>query len=456
MLNFHTLNTELIRFSVHSSLKEGTTENHRKFDPMKANSVLTDLQERELIAQTTNFDALDGHLSSAARVIYSGFDPTAPSLHIGNLVPLLALKRFQEHGHHPIVLIGGATGLIGDPSGKETERSLNTRERVAEWVALCKAQVFKYLDDSGSNALQVIDNLEWTEEFILIDFLRDIGKHFSVNAMVSRDSVRTRLEREGAGISFTEFSYMLLQANDYLELARRYDCTVQIGGSDQWGNIVSGADLVRRVLQRQAYALTLKLLTKSDGSKFGKTASGTVWLDASLTSPYSFYQHWVNIADSEIGNALYTFSGKPVAECLELISQSQERPEARVAQKAIAQELTQLVHGETGLQAARRITDALFGGTIAELTVADLLQLWQDGLARTELTDAVPLTVALCDTGLAQSRSAARRLLESGGVAVNGAMTRDVNFVLQRTDALFGEFHLLRRGRKSWGIARHL
>ncbi|MYD45067.1 MAG: tyrosine--tRNA ligase [Gammaproteobacteria bacterium] len=423
---------------------------------MTASSVLTDLHEREQIAQVSDLSALDDHLTTAPRVVYSGFDPTAPSLHIGNLVPLLALKRFQEHGHRPIVLIGGATGLIGDPSGKEAERALNTRERVSEWVALCKEQVFKYFDDSGSNALKVVDNLEWSEDFKLVDFLRDIGKYFSVNAMVQRDSVRTRLEREGSGISFTEFSYMLLQANDYLELARRHDCSIQIGGSDQWGNIVSGSDLVRRALQRPAYALTLKLLTKNDGSKFGKTAAGTVWLDAELTSPYSFYQYWFNIADSEIGNALHTFSAKTTSERTELIAQSLERPEARLAQKAIAQELTRLVHGESALQATQRITDALFGGSIADLTMTDLGQLWQDGLARAELSDNVPLSVALCDTKLAQSRSAARRLLDSGGVSVNGTPVKDVNFELHRADALFGEFHLLRRGRKSWGIARHL
>ncbi|MYF39040.1 MAG: tyrosine--tRNA ligase [Gammaproteobacteria bacterium] len=423
---------------------------------MTPNTALTDLHEREIIAQTSDLDALDEHLSTSPRVIYSGFDPTAPSLHIGHLVPLLALQRFQQRGHSPIVLIGGATGLIGDPSGKEVERSLNTRERVAEWVDSCKAQVFKYFDDSGSNALQVVDNLEWSEEFRLLDFLRDVGKHFSVNAMVSRDSVRNRLEREGSGISFTEFSYMLLQANDYLELARRYECSVQIGGSDQWGNIVSGADLVRRALQRQAHALTFKLLTKTDGSKFGKTASGTVWLDPNMTSPYSFFQYWVNVADSEIESTVHTFSAKSKTSRGELIAQSLEQPEKRLAQRAVAQELTQLVHGEDGLQAAQRITDALFGGTIAELTVADLRQLWQDGLARTELTDEVPLTAVLCDVGLAQSRSAARRLLDNGGIAVNGTSVSDVNFVLQRNDALFGEFHLLRRGRKSWGIARHL
>ncbi|MCY3541780.1 MAG: tyrosine--tRNA ligase [Gammaproteobacteria bacterium] len=423
---------------------------------MTANSVIKDLREREQIAQTTDLNALDDHLSSAPRVVYSGFDPTAPSLHIGNLVPLLALKRFQEHGHRPVVLIGGATGLIGDPSGKDAERTLNTREQVSEWVALCKEQVYKYFDDSGSNALKVVDNLEWSEDFKLIDFLRDVGKYFSVNAMVQRDSVRTRLERAGAGISYTEFSYMLLQANDYLELARRYDCSVQVGGSDQWGNIVSGTDLVRRALQRQAYAITLKLLTKTDGSKFGKTASGTVWLDSEFTSPYSFYQYWFNVADSEISNAIHTFSSKSAPERAELITQSLERPESRLAQKSIAQELTYLVHGDAGLQAAQRITDALFGGSITDLTVTDLGQLWQDGLARAELSDRVPLTVALCDTKLAQSRSAARRLLDSSGVSVNGTPVTDVCFELQRAGALFGEFHLLRRGRKSWGIARHL
>ena len=423
---------------------------------MTANPVLTELYDREQVAQVSDLSSLDDHLSSAPRVVYSGFDPTAPSLHIGNLVPILALKRFQQHGHCPIVLIGGATGLIGDPSGKEAERVLNTRERVSEWVASCKAQVNQYFDNSGPNALRVVDNLEWSEEFKLIDFLRDIGKYFSVNAMVQRDSVRTRLEREGAGISFTEFSYMLLQANDYLELARRYDCSVQIGGSDQWGNIVSGSDLVRRAMQQPAYALTLKLLTKTDGSKFGKTAAGTVWLDAALTSPYSFYQYWFNVADTEIGTALHTFSSRPASERTELIAQSLKQPESRIAQKAIAQELTQLVHGASGLRAAQRITEALFGGSIADLTAADLGQLWQDGLARAELTANVPLTVALCDTELAQSRSAARRLLESSGVSVNGNAVTEVTFELQRANALFGEFHVIRRGRKSWGIARHL
>lgn len=423
---------------------------------MTSSTVLKDLYQREVVAQASDLDGLDSHLGRASRMVYAGFDPTAQSLHVGNLVPLLTLKRFQEHGHRPIVLIGGATGLIGDPSGKETERSLNTQELVAEWVALCKAQVSQYLTDSGQNAVQVVDNLEWSQDVPLINFLRDIGKHFSVNAMVQRDSVRSRLNREGTGISFTEFSYMLLQANDYLELARRYDCTMQIGGSDQWGNMVSGTDLVRRVLQRQAYVLTLNLLTKSDGSKFGKTGSGTVWLDETLTSPYSFYQYWVNIADSEIGKALHTFSAKPVDARADLIVQTQERPESRSAQKALAREMTELIHGETGLQAAQRITDVLFGGTIAQLTAADLGQLWQDGLARSELTGNVPLVVALCDAGLAKSRSAARRLLDNNGVAVNGASITDVNFTLERTDALFGEFHLIRRGRKAWGVARHL
>ena len=423
---------------------------------MTHNTVLAELHQRELVAQTSDLDSLNDHLNSAARVVYAGFDPTAPSLHIGNLVPLLALKRFQEHGHRPIALIGGATGLIGDPSGKEDERALNELELVAEWVEMCKGQFSKYLEDSGPCAFQVVDNLEWSQDIQLLKFLREVGKHFSVNAMVQRDSVRARLERDSAGISFTEFSYMLLQANDFLELARRYDCSVQVGGSDQWGNMVSGTDLVRRILQRQAFALTLPLLTKADGTKFGKTASGTVWLDAALTSPYRFYQYWINVADSEIGKALHTFSAKPITARSELIMQTEERPELRSAQKALALEMTELVHGTGGLHAAQRITDSLFGGTVAELTVADLGQLWQDGLARTELAGSVPVAVALCDIGLAQSRSAARRLLANRGVTVNGVTVTDVNFSLEQTDALFGEFHLLRRGRKSWGVARHL
>ena len=423
---------------------------------MASNTVLAELQQREIIAQVSDWDSLNVHLNSASRVVYAGFDPTAPSLHIGNLVPLLTLKRFQEHGHRPIALIGGATGLIGDPAGKDDERSLNEHELVADWVESCKEQLSNYLDDTGSCALQVVDNLEWSKDIALIDFLREIGKHFSVNAMVQRDSVRTRLERDGAGISFTEFSYMLLQANDFLELARRYDCSIQVGGSDQWGNMISGTDLVRRVLQRQAFALTLNLLTKSDGTKFGKTASGTVWLDASLTSPYSFYQYWINVPDAEIIQALHTFSSAPMRVRAELISQTEQCPEIRSAQKALAQEMTELVHGATGLQAAQRITDSLFGGAISELSAADLGQLWQDGLARTELSGTVPVVVAICDIGLAQSRSAARRLLESSGVAVNGMTITDVNFELEQSNALFGEFHLLRRGRKSWGIAKHL
>lgn len=422
---------------------------------MASNTVLAELKQREIIAQVSDWDSLNDHLNSASRVVYAGFDPTAPSLHIGNLVPLLALKRFQEQGHRPIALIGGATGLIGDPAGRDDERSLNKHELVADWVESCKAQLSNYLDNTGSCALQIVDNLEWSKDIELIEFLREVGKHFSVNAMVQRDSVRTRLQRDGAGISFTEFSYMLLQANDFLELARRYDCSIQVGGSDQWGNMVSGTDLVRRVLQRQAFALTLNLLTKSDGTKFGKTASGTVWLDANLTSPYSFYQYWVNVSDAEITQALHTFSSAPMKVRAELISQTEQRPELRSAQKALAQEMTKLVHGAPGLQAAQRITDSLFGGKLGELSAADLGQLWQDGLARTALSGTVPAVIALCGTGLAQSRSAARRLLESRGISINGVTITDVDFQLQHSEALFGEFHLLRRGRKSWGIARH-
>lgn len=422
---------------------------------MTTSSILTDLYQRQILAQVSDLESLDQHLVTESRTVYAGFDPTAPSLHVGNLVPLLALKRFQDRGHRPIVLIGGATGLIGDPSGKESERTLNKQELVAEWVAKCKSQVTQYFTTTGPNPVQVVDNLNWSQDIKLIDFLRDVGKYFSVNAMVQRDSIRTRLAREGSGISYTEFSYMLLQAHDYLELARCYDCTLQIGGSDQWGNVVSGSDLVRRVLRRQAFALTLNLLTKADGSKFGKTSTDTVWLDPSLTSPYSFYQYWVNVADAEVSKALHTFSTAPQDARNELIVQTLEHPEKRMAQLALAEEMTNLVHGEHGLRAAQRITDALFGGTIQELTAADLGQLWQDGLARTEIRDGAPLAEVLCEAGLVASRSAARRLFEQRGISVNGSPITDGNYVLERTNALFGEFHLLRRGRKSWGIARH-
>ncbi len=418
-------------------------------------SLISELEERNVLAQVSNRAGLIDHLASNQRVVYAGFDPSAPSLHLGNLVPLLTLRRFQRAGHKPIALVGGATGLIGDPSGRTDERSLIDNATVQSWVASIKAQVQQILDDSGEHSVRVVDNLEWTESLRLIEFLREIGKHFSVNAMIQRDSVKSRLDREGSGISFTEFSYMLMQANDYLELARQYGCTVQIGGSDQWGNILSGMDLVRRVLQREAYALTFNLLTKEDGTKFGKSESGALWLDPKLTSPYAFYQYFMNVADADVDQLLATFTFLP-HERRELLRESRiEEPQERESQIALAQELTNLVHGANATRSAQRITEALFHGEVANLGLEDLDQLWQDGLDGAEVHESTPVIVALTEAGLAPSRSAARRLIRDGGVESNGRKLTDENVGLTRHDAMFGRYHLIKRGRKAWCIAKH-
>ncbi len=417
-------------------------------------SIVSDLNERGLVAQASDLAGLDQHLESGARVVYVGFDPSASSLHVGNLIPLLTLRRFQLAGHRPIALVGGATGLIGDPSGRSDERNLNNESIVGDWVESISDQVSRFLDCSGSNAALVLNNLEWTGTTGLLPFLRDVGKHFSVNAMVQRDSVKTRLARDGSGISFTEFSYMLLQANDYLELAKRHNCTVQIGGSDQWGNITSGLDLVRRVLRRQVFALTFNLLTKSDGTKFGKTAGGSLWLDSKLTSPYAFYQYWMNVADADVHRLLGMFTLLSAQERKELQQQTADRPQDRAAQTTLAKEVTSLVHGEEALNSAQRITAALFKSDVVSLNEQDVDQLWLDGLERVEVVEGTPVFVALSDTGLADSRGAARRLIRSNSVSANGVRIEDENAVLNRSNALFGRYHLLRRGRKSWCIAR--
>ncbi len=423
---------------------------------MYTSRVLLDFDERGLIAQATDYQALDEHLGSSSRVLYAGFDPTASSLHIGNLVPLLALRRFQLAGHKPIALLGGATGLIGDPSGKSQERQLTDSIVVEEWIEQISKQLSHYLDTDGNYAAKLVNNLQWSQDLRMIPFLREIGKQFSVNVMMQRDSVKTRLEREESGISFTEFTYMLFQANDFLELNKRYQCTLQIGGSDQWGNIVSGIDLVRRVTQEKAFGLTLNLLTKNDGSKFGKTADGAVWLDSALTSPYRFYQFWINTSDEDMPMLMSTLSMKDPQERAERLQSLKDHPERREAPKALAQELTQLVHGDQGLSAATRITRELFSGDIRQLKETDLDQLWQDGLDRaTILGSEVPVFVAMHDAGLARSRSAARRLITSKSVSVNGESITDQEQLLTPANAMFGRFHLLRRGRKSWCIVQH-
>ena len=418
-------------------------------------SVLRELLERGLVAQLSDEDGLATHLSTGRRTVYCGFDPTAASLHVGNLVPLLGLRRFQRSGHRPVLLIGGATGLIGDPGGKSEERVLNSRETVRGWAGSIRAQASGFLEFSGADAAVVVNNLDWTADLDVIAFLRDIGKHFSVNAMVRRDSVRSRLTREGAGLSYTEFSYMVLQAMDFLELARRHDCSVQIGGSDQWGNIVGGVELIRRALGREAYALTTPLVTKADGKKFGKSETGTVWLDPALTSPYAFYQFWINAADADIPGWLRYFTFLDVVEIDAAVAAAEADPGRRGGQRLLAREVTRLVHGEAALGAAERITEALFSGRVGALGAADLEQLRLDGVGCTEVPAGARLTSVLADGGLAASRGAARRLIESGGVSVNGSPAQDVDHVLGSEDALHGRYHLIRRGRKAWHLAVH-
>ncbi|HEY5679220.1 MAG TPA: tyrosine--tRNA ligase [Pseudomonadales bacterium] len=416
-------------------------------------ALIEELNERELIAQVSDMEALRQHLETGSRTLYCGFDPTADSLHIGNLVPLLTLRRFQLGGHRPILLLGGATGLIGDPSGRSDERNLNSGEVVAGWVERIRRQVEGFVDFSGGNGAVIVNNLDWTADLPVIAFLRDVGKHFSVNTMIQRESVKSRLDRDEAGISYTEFSYMLLQAMDYLELAERYGCSLQIGGSDQWGNIVSGMDLVRRKLKKEAFALTLPLVTKADGTKFGKTAAGAVWIDPDRTSPYSFYQFWLNTADADVVRFLQVFTFLPLERIAQLAEAAREAPERREAQQALAEEVTSLVHGDSSLESARRISRCLFQGDIRGLTEADLNQLQQDGIQCTVTKEERPgLLAVLADAGLAPSRSAARKLLQGGGVSVNGVVQEHPEAELDWGQALFGRYFLVRRGKKNWHL----
>lgn len=423
------------------------------------NPLLEDLQARQLIAQTTAVEELDAHLSEQPRVLYCGFDPTADSLHLGHLVPLLVLKRFQQAGHKPIALVGGATGLIGDPSFKAAERQLNTPEVVAGWVDKIKGQVSQFIDfDCGDNSAVVANNLDWTGELNVLDFLRDIGKHFSVNAMINKESVQQRLNREGSGISFTEFSYALLQGMDFAELNRRYDCTLQVGGSDQWGNIVGGIDLARRQNQAKAFGLTVPLITKSDGTKFGKTEGGAVWLDPKKTSQYAFYQFWMNTADADVYRFLRFFTFLPIEDIEAIGKADAERDGKPQAQQILAREATRLVHGEEGLQAAERITHALFSGDMTTLSEQDLEQLKLDGLpsatvARSAL-EGQAMTQLFSEAGMVKSGKQVKDALGRNAVLFNGEargaadnMNLPECFAIEK--AMYGRFFLIKLGKKN-------
>ncbi|MCH2578069.1 MAG: tyrosine--tRNA ligase [Pseudomonadales bacterium] len=418
--------------------------------------IIGDLESRALISMLAGGEELKSHLATGCRTVYCGFDPTAESLHIGNMVPLLALKRFQLAGHQPIALVGGATGMIGDPSFKDTERKLKTVEVVEEWVDRIKPQLSQFLDfDSGRNAAILANNLVWTKDFDVLRFLRDIGKHFSVNSMIQKESVKQRIEREGEGISYTEFSYMILQSFDFSELNKRYGCTVQIGGSDQWGNITSGIDLTRRLNQQQVYGVTLPLITKSDGTKFGKTESGTIWMDSEKTSPYAFYQFWLNTADADVYKFLkyFTFlSADEIDEIEQSDKTSSSKPEG---QGILAKEVTELLHGTAGREAAMRISEALCSGDIASLTAGDVAQLELDGLPYSEIRGSKEgIVEVLVETKLAKSNKMAREFIGNNAVQVNGQSVDSADFKLSESNALQGKYFVLKRGKKLFHLVK--
>jgi len=412
-------------------------------------NLIEDLRWRGLLAQTTDEAALLESLKKPT-TLYIGFDPTAPSLHAGNLVVLLVLRRFQLAGHNPIALVGGATGLIGDPSGKNEERTLNSTEIVEAWVNRIRMQVSAFLDfEAPKNPAVVVNNLDWTSPLSAIEFLRDIGKHFSVNQMLSKDSVAARLE--GGGISYTEFSYQVLQSYDFLELYRRNNCTLQVGGSDQWGNIVAGLDLIRRVEQGSGHALTVPLLMKADGTKFGKTAGGSVWLDPEMTSPYAFFQFWLNSDDKDVINFLKVFSFKSHDEITELEKSHNENPGLREAHRALARELTSLVHTEETTQRVEAAARALFGqGELSELDEATLTSALAE-LPRTTVSsqEEIPTWVdLLAATGVVDSKSAARRIVKEGGAYLNNQKISGEDFRPAKSDFLYGKYAVLRKGKR--------
>ncbi len=417
-------------------------------------SVLATLEARGLVHQKTAED-LGAVLAAGPITFYNGYDPTATSLHVGHLLPLTLMKHMQRAGHRVIALIGGGTGLIGDPSGKSTERNLLTAETVAENGRLIHAQVTRILQ-ADENPPIYANNLDWLDGVKLLDFLRDIGKHFSVNVMIQRDSVKSRFERDGDGISFTEFTYSLLQSYDFLELHKRYGCTLQTGGSDQWGNIVSGTDLIRRVTGNRAYGLTVPLLTNSDGKKFGKSEKGAIFLDPALTSPYAFYQFWLNSSDADVQRLLRLFTDIE----LEAIDALDTNSGARPAQRLLAETLTADIHGADALEGAKKAADALFSGAIQGLPVATLLEIFADvpavTLSQSRVAAGVALTDLLTETGLTASKADAKRQIQQKAVRLNGGEPVSGEPTLTANDFIDGAVLVLRKGKKSYGLVRVL
>jgi len=415
--------------------------------------IIDELSWRGLLAVSTDLDELRSALDSGEVTVYCGFDPTAAGLHIGNLVQLLTLRRLQLAGHRPIALVGGATGLIGDPSGKSAERVLNPAETVAGWVERIRGEVSRFLDfDAGPSSALIVSNLDWTGPMMVLEFLRDIGKHFSVNRMLDRESVKARLE--AGGISYTEFSYQLLQAMDYLELYRRHGCTAQIGGSDQWGNLVAGVGLIRSVEGASVHALATPLITKPDGTKYGKTEGGAIWISADLMSPYAFYQFWLNVSDAEVPGLLRVFSFRPREEIEALSAESVERPAARAGQRALAEEVTALVHGAAECRRAMAASQALFGrsdlGDVDERTLAAAVA--EVPSARIFASGDLPTVVDLmAEAKIVPSKSYARRMIAEGGAYLNNRKVTSEDAVPRLDDLLYGRFLILRAGKRTVG-----
>ena len=407
-----------------------------------------ELKERGLVYQTTDEDALVKHLNEESVKLYVGFDPTADSLHIGHLLPILMLRRFQQHGHVPIALVGGGTGMIGDPSFKDQERQLNTLETVQNWSQSIKNQLSRFIDfDNEENPAIIANNYEWLGKLSMIDFLRDVGKNFTINYMMSKESVKRRIE---TGISYTEFAYQLLQAYDFLKLYDNYGCLLQLGGSDQWGNITSGIELMRRERDVQGYALTMPLITKADGTKFGKSEGNAVWLDAEKTTPYEFYQFWINTDDRDVIKFLKYFTFLSLEEIAEIEKEFTAAPETRVAQKALAKEVTTLVHGKEAYEQAVHISQALFSGNIKELSVSEIKQGFKGVPSYTVPQEAdLKLLELLVSSGLVQSKRQAREDIQNGAIYINGERVQDLEYQISDTDKI-GNMIVLRRGKKKY------
>ena len=422
-------------------------------------SIIDELAWRGLIHQATEEAELRGILSKPA-VVYAGFDPTADSLHVGSLLPLMLLRRFQQAGHQPIALVGGATGMIGDPSGKSEERQLLSRETLEHNVRGIRHQMEQFLSFEGSNAAIVVNNYDWMERFSFLDFLRDVGKNVPVNVMLAKDSVKARLERSDAGLSYTEFSYMLLQAYDFVHLAKHHSCQLQIGGSDQWGNIIAGIDLARRMLGSSLHGLTCPLLTTSDGKKMGKTERGAIWLSAERTPPYEFYQYFINVDDKDVLTVLRFLTEFESEECDTLAASLRDQPHLRAAQKRLAESLTRLVHGEAGLAIAERATKIFFGAEIDGLSDSELVPIFRDvpscELPRARLDQGLGIIDALCSAGLAGSKSEARRTVTEGAAYINNRRVDGIERVLNSSDLASETIVVLRSGKKRYALLRFL